>query len=703
MSTLQFEAKSSVDDFSALPQDNQHHLNTLEHAEAIDVMESDSLEVSTLLPETAKTQKLCHFCEPMFSTIESLESLMSDEGYKHHTITGVKEFERFERFELGNSHMRVRASLVEERIEDGLPLPKRKSIFNKEHLLPRSRESTISIQYPFDGCKLDGLTFNSHPKRRYFPLCFLADEGSRAGVYIERQPPVSKDNFGRIIPQMKKWLDDCRHHHSKHCRYSIPELPTRVLQIESETTNLVRLHVSRPNQKDDYIALSYCWGGPQSFITTTSNLDHNMCDFDVDNLPLTFRDTISIAKSLGIRYVWIDALCIIQDSDADKAREIEAMGDIFKNATVTISAASATSADGGLFGRRTTEDLFQISLRLPDKSLSKIYIAERKDPQASEEPVNQRAWCFQESILSPRVLSFRSTELLWHCQTLQYEPVAESNYFYHGRDAEIPGNIFGLDVEIESKDAFHRVQTWNLIVEGFTARHLTNPEDRLPAISGIANEFALAWNDEHVLGVMRSTIEYHLAWKAPRHGDLQVANPRNLGNGRAPSWSWVSIDYPVRFTKILLQPGFTATCLEIDNTPACGKIVLEAKLLSLKAHPMNSEDEKLLQEYYDFDEDLKAEACTLMLLAECEDTLEACTLMLLAECEDRDGNPGCNLCFLILKRLSNGYYQRVGLLDCWLIAMFHPPGWRYAFHDWMRPEILRNLLVSIKMSQVTIV
>ncbi|KAF7896599.1 hypothetical protein BELL_1668g00010 [Botrytis elliptica] len=700
MSTLQLEAKSSVDDCSAPPENNQHHLDALEHA-------LDSMEDSTPSPETSQTPKLCDYCEPMFSTIENLQLLTSKEGYKHNIKKGIEEAANrgcglckfietiFYSLEIGNSHVTLHARLAEKRIEDRLPLSKSNSMFVKECLLPRLKESAKSTKYPYHGCKIDKLEVKTSgsPSGR---LCILADEGSPAGVYIVRQPLVAKDNFERIIPQIKKWLDDCRHHHLKLCRYSTPKLPTRVLRIESETTSLVRLHVSRPDHKDDYIALSYCWGGPQSFTTTNSTLEQNMRGFDIDNLPLTFKDTILIARKLGIRYIWIDALCIIQDSDLDKAREIEAMGDIFKNATVTISATSATSVDGGLFVHGPTPELLEIPFCLPDKSLSKVYISECKYPAESQEPIYRRAWCLQESILSPRLLSFRSTELLWHCQSLKCEPVTKSVYTYSQMMAEVPANIFGRDIAIQLPDALRRGQIWNSIVENFTGRDLTNPEDRLPAISGIAKELALVWNDEHVFGVMRNTIEHHLSWVvAPRY-ELDTKHD-NARIDRVPSWSWVSVDCPVRFRPHVSSFHMKIRCLEIDNTPASGKIVLEAKVLSLEAHSMNSGLEKFLQKNYDIPEDLKAEANTLMLLGEYEDTNEE--------------YHGCNLSFLVLKRLSNGYYQRVGLLDCWLNYARYPfddwinliQDWTNLIHDWMRLESLKYLFDAIEMSRITIV
>ncbi|KAF7916405.1 uncharacterized protein EAE98_010705 [Botrytis deweyae] len=698
MSTLQLEANSSVNDYSALPEDNQHHLDDLEHAEAVDSMEPDSLEVSTPSPETAQTQKLCHYCEPMFSTFENLQLLVSKEGYKHNTLRGVKDAAYrgcglcklitetiCDSFVIGNSCVTLHALLTEKRIEDRLPLSKRISMFIKECLLPRLKGSARLTKYPYHGRKIVELGVKTSGSLSGW-FCILADEASPAGVYIEREPLIAMDNFKRTIPKIKEWLDDCCHRHTRTCRYSTPKLPTRVLKIGSKSTSLVYLYVSRPDQKDDYIALSYCWGGPQSFTTTNSTLEQNMRGIDIDNLPLTFKDTILMARKLGIRYIWIDALCIIQDSDLDKAREIGAMGDIFKNATVTISAASATSVDGGLFNQKPSPELLEIPFCLPDKSLSKVYISESKGlGEWPQEPIDRRAWCFQESMLSPRLLSFRSTELLWHCQSLRYEPVVKSYYLHMWTKVKMPANIFGRDVAVYLPGALHRSEIWNCIVENFTGRDLTNPEDRLPAISGIAKELALAWNDKHVFGVMRSTIEHHLSWDTERWRTFPRKGHSNVRNGGAPSWSWVSVDCPVHFREFGLQNYVKIKCLEIDNTLACGKIVLKAKALSLKVQLMNSAQEKTFQQFYDVPEDLKAEACTLMLLGEWPDS----------------DSYGFNQSFLILKRLDNGYYQRVGGL--FPSKYVYGDGVEFALHDWMPAKSLRNSFDAIEMSRITIV
>ncbi|KAF7957365.1 hypothetical protein EAE96_002950 [Botrytis aclada] len=229
------------------------------------------------------------------------------------------------------------------------------------------------------------------------------------------------------------------------------------------------------------------------------------------------------------------------------------MGEIYKNATVTISAAGATSVDGGLFGHEITPELVEIPFCLPDKSLLKAYISWETYREGSVEPLNRRAWCFQKSILSPRLLSFRSTELTWHCQSLKHEPIVRSHYVYLPEFSQVPPNVFGRDVAVEISKPFHRARSWNWIVEDLTACDLTNPEDRLPAISGIAKELALVWNDEHVFGVMRSTIEHHLSWEKAEYRRPPDKNLSSVRNRRAPSWSWVSVIFRFSFHQCILN------------------------------------------------------------------------------------------------------------------------------------------------------
>jgi len=121
-------------------------------------------------------------------------------------------------------------------------------------------------------------------------------------------------------------------------------LPTRVPDISGPQP---RLHVSSKDEIGEYVALSYCWGGPQAVLTRIANIASNKQALPLDNFPPTLENAIQVTKRLGSSCLWIDALCIIQDSTEDKAIEINKMGSIYRNATLTIFAANASSVNEG--------------------------------------------------------------------------------------------------------------------------------------------------------------------------------------------------------------------------------------------------------------------------------------------------------------------------------------------------------------------
>lgn len=148
-----------------------------------------------------------------------------------------------------------------------------------------------------------------------------------------------------------RWLDDCE----KHGRCKVgndAHLPTRGLDIGTKNLRRVVLR-EKLNQKARYICLSYCWGGTNNFLKTKSqNLQAHKTGIKLTELPLTFRDTIQIARSLRVRYLWIDSLCIQQDDPSDWEIEAGRMADVYHNAYLTIAATSARNPHEGL--SRTT-------------------------------------------------------------------------------------------------------------------------------------------------------------------------------------------------------------------------------------------------------------------------------------------------------------------------------------------------------------
>jgi hypothetical protein len=220
------------------------------------------------------------------------------------------------------------------------------------------------------------------------------------------------------------WLLSCTLDHEE-CKVSIqptPTFPTRVIDILNPEKPYLRECV--PEQRGPYLALSYCWGPSLNRFTTASNnyLDH-LERIPVGLLPRTFREAIHVTSALGFRSLWIDALCIIQDSSQDLQRETGHMGEIYRNATLTISAARGTDVTSGLFVRRDPRYYKPCKLDVKLMATRHVSCAVFVYPGAQEhlskdwqgEPLYNRGWVLQEEVLSTRALIFGHGQMLWRC------------------------------------------------------------------------------------------------------------------------------------------------------------------------------------------------------------------------------------------------------------------------------------------------
>ena len=204
--------------------------------------------------------------------------------------------------------------------------------------------------------------------------------------------------------------------------YFASDLPTRVLCVADGSVKLI----STSELWDDmrYAALSYCWGGDQEQKTTTQNLQKREIDgVKLAELPKVLRDAVTVTMQLGLSYLWIDSLCIVQDDKLDKEAEVAKMADIYSGAYVTISAASSSSAHEGFLRDRNPSKnrrhVVPIKTLCPDGKAGWVYIYRPEVYQPKEEPLNTRGWTLQEHLLSPRLLIYGSWQLRWVCKTLQ--------------------------------------------------------------------------------------------------------------------------------------------------------------------------------------------------------------------------------------------------------------------------------------------
>ncbi|PVH98971.1 HET-domain-containing protein [Periconia macrospinosa] len=288
-----------------------------------------------------------------------------------------------------------------------------------------------------------------------------------------------------------------------------------------------------------YVSLSYCWGHSQEFTTTRATMEARKAGITVADMPETYQDIIKITRELGLRYLWVDSLCICQDDRADWEKESTKMLSIYSNAYVTVSAIRAKDSSQGFLGPRSDRKFIELdytreglqqnvlvfNLPMKEEFLTRSYINLR------DEPLSQRAWSLQERALSHRVLIYGSDQMYFECN----QGFKSEDGLYLKAQHNSAGWLERLKLEGKSKkDLF---QEWYNTIRLYGPRKLTRATDKLPALSGIAGLYAEKIKEEYLAGLWKDHLVEGLAW--------QSLGFRRVEEYRAPSWSWASGDgYP---------------------------------------------------------------------------------------------------------------------------------------------------------------
>lgn len=205
-------------------------------------------------------------------------------------------------------------------------------------------------------------------------------------------------------------------------------MPTRVLDI-GDANDFTDLKLVLTNETcGEYIVLSHCWGGHISPLLKTDTLGSWQENIPFGALAANFQDAIRLTRSIGKRYLWIDALCIIQDSVADWETESKHMGPVYRNSYLSISASSSRASTAGFlknYGPTHSQQRFCMMPRETDfKTKNQIMLALSLTGDEDESlrdlfiraPVHQRGWCLQETTLASRVLHVGKKQMYYQCQ-----------------------------------------------------------------------------------------------------------------------------------------------------------------------------------------------------------------------------------------------------------------------------------------------
>lgn len=396
------------------------------------------------------------------------------------------------------------------------------------------------------------------------------------------------------------WLKHCLTNHIA-CQSKVRgKLPTRVLDVGRESRDLFLHETTKADLAYRYAALTYCWGtgssesGPMR--TQKSNYAERKSRIAFDLLPRTIQDAVRITISLSINFLWVDALCIVQDAPDDWARESSSMSSIFAQSTVTIAADGAAHCHEGCFvaGAHRNRTIMRIPCRGPQRKDVKdrvvgygddSFIYVRKPGienesngshtlQISTRPtIDTRAWTMQERLLAPRILHYTADELVWECEEesrceckvavkdatiLNLSPFKQN---YKRFWAEVDGKRerayydesrrpWAQSVFVNSTDPRPQLN-WRSVLAEYTQRNLTFDTDRLAAISGLAS--TMSEHDttnyhprDYLFGIWKSDLVRNLLWHVTGgeddiFNDVSFKTSRRLDESFAPSWSWASV------------------------------------------------------------------------------------------------------------------------------------------------------------------
>ena len=346
-----------------------------------------------------------------------------------------------------------------------------------------------------------------------------------------------------------QWLEDCRTKH-KDCQLTDnvhPYAPTRLIEIE-HTVRSYQLRLSLNQSaisKMEYVTLSHRWGTSPSLTLTRLKVDPWSRNIPFGDLPQTFQDAVVATHQLGFKYLWIDALCIIQDYKEDWYHEASTMSDVYRNSQCNLSALDARNDSDGMFSSRQSDLNIPVMVDSPaEKGPDRLFCLEPSsywDNQVTQKALNRRAWVIQERILAPRILHFNRSQLLWECCELcacETFPDGISPSRLQPECLNLTAQISSLQHESDEEQLpnWKLESLWRALLPLYTACDLTISSDKLLAISGVAKYLGAAFRADYCAGLWKYRFTHQLLWR------VLNGNGTRPESYRAPSWSWASLD-----------------------------------------------------------------------------------------------------------------------------------------------------------------
>lgn len=377
-------------------------------------------------------------------------------------------------------------------------------------------------------------------------------------------PLGGNDGSAMSLEQAIQWLNKCRDTHPNCGPTDLSFCPSRLLELggfESGSPDILQVKLIETKQMSTgmaYACLSHCWGGiTPACVTNKDTIQAYLSGISWSKIPRTFQDAMVLTWRLGFQYIWIDSLCILQDDEENWRKEAATMASVYSNSSITIAATSSADCRQGLYRADPSRvKVHELEILISNQRPARVLMysvsggvdwtghrAYEQTQAGTKRPLLERAWFFQEWHLSPRLLHFDEGEIIWQCRcgSLSQHEAFEGCPFPHPaaeqfEDASSTGEK--ASPKLMPKDG------WLQAVGAYSRLKLTFREkDILAAISGVAKkteQFKLGYT--YAAGIWLESLLRELCWEA-----CWPSVSSRLNEWAAPSWSWASVDGPVRY------------------------------------------------------------------------------------------------------------------------------------------------------------
>ncbi|KAH7060979.1 heterokaryon incompatibility protein-domain-containing protein [Paraphoma chrysanthemicola] len=418
------------------------------------------------------------------------------------------------------------------------------------------------IEYTFsesrDNCGIPQVSFRTRSGEHIADL-YLGDHN------IKCPPPGTSTSCEETMNLARDWLNTCLLSHelcssSKHSEAKSTDFyPSRLVYVSNERNCRLLESESLPIPLE-YLTLSHCWGQEKFFTLINSNLEDLKDDIPVGKLPSVFQDALSVTLRLGYNFIWIDSICIIQDSRQDWTVESTRMGSVYKNSTCTLAATGFPNGSYGLYSTRDPTLVWPFKLKVNPQNWNREmqqtdlvqygYFPDIWQHEIERSPLYERGWVVQERVLSPRILHFTKTQIYWECSQNRCSEVYPSRIYTQSQIGASPMNPtahidcktlsvstgrWNHESHRETNPSIFQLGYMNAIVVAHSRSKLSYPSDKLISITGIVKELQTLFKDTATAGIFHKQLPLSLLWSV---SCPTIRRPEY----NAPTWSWTSMD-----------------------------------------------------------------------------------------------------------------------------------------------------------------